>query len=428
MFKKTITIIVFLLITQLSHADSTYDQFCGTQANNTAKELQAANQGVLDLIKTKVEEYNKTLAGQTLKQGIAEIEDRSVMLKKLLQVLTDELNIIHKDPNKNDDDLKKINFEKLCQTDASMRLCQLLNGKRTSIDKTIKNYIQAIISSKTPKNENFTVLEITTENEQELKKLGITPITDEEMARLDSAGPRSPQNTPEQFKLLKDINDLYNLANFKDVEKLKKFIAEKYVRTCPYNSTQNKISSSCSANTLPEIFEIQIADQTLHIVGKLSNQAGLSSTFSKADMESYKQLCDRHKNDDTFKATCALVAKEYKATQKVKEPADWAEIHKHNYVITDPLDPEKYTLVPKKDNTDIFLETIGPAFASFAPFWIQNINSQNQINMMTQQAMMTKQAQVNYNAITSGGYFQANYLPGATTGPSLSNPGYNFGP
>jgi hypothetical protein len=240
--------------------------------------------------------------------------------------------------------------------------------------------------------------------------------------------PSAPHAEPEnRATIIKKINDLQD-PKFNDIESLKKFIAEKYTRSCSGRSPPTEIHSNCGAGGIPSVFDVKFADYTFIIVGALASQQG-DHTFSKKEIKVYKQLCERNSADPVFADTCKVISKEYEDTKNVREPQDWAKIHEDNYVVSDPTNPEGFRIVPKASNATLAIEALGPIFNNFVPFWISNIQSQAQINMMTQQAMATKQAQVNYNTYSANGYFQpsTSFLPTASSGPSLTS-GFNFGP
>jgi hypothetical protein len=432
MLKQLFVIIYFLnSIAPVLATNEEHYLFCNNDAIKRIAELNKSpgHAEALKNIEDKNIEYNANLATQTIATDF-KVTSKSALLSEILQEVTEEINASFAAHNNN---YENISFAAVCKNKPSMRLCLLPPGKQTTVETTIKNLVLAATNASKGQLDPANTFQITAPdltNSDVKKQIGGGEITDDELASLNNVPAPNRQNSPIQKKLLQEISDINNNKLFKDTESLKKYIAERYLRSCSQTSKPVEVTSICGAESLPPVYNFNIANDSFRIIGALAKQQDGNSTFSKEEIKRYKEICDRNKSEPSLKEssleTCRLVYQDYNEIKLIKEPKDWEAIHKKNYVISDPTNKDGYRIVPKATNTELFLGAFAPLFTSFAPFWIYNIQAGTQIEMMTQQGMMQKQAMANYNAYSSG-YFNANYLPTNSTTPSLSA-GFNFGP
>lgn len=415
---KNIFISILCLITISSAGADENFPFCNNEADKQIKALDNSSDHsqVVQLIEELKTKYNASLAEETVSAGVKTLNDKYLEKSDYSSALLLEMVVaMIANPSAN-------NFEQLCYgNEKKIQLCSLKGDKRKTIGATFSNF--KLACEHTVCAQNKEVKNINTEELANFIKArknnvivspsiiaGLRPTASDALAESDER----KQYRSQIEALQTDI--------FKDTERLKNFIGEKYIRSCSTSGTPSEIASSCGASGIPKIMELKTAHETFRIIGSLSSQQGESSTFSKAEIQSYKEICDRNGKVESFKATCKLVSQEFKKTQKVKEAQDWEAIRKHSYVENDPTAPEGYRIIPKATNTEIFLGALAPAVANFAPFWMWNIQQQAQIDITTQQMIVQRQ----YGYTDPTGYFQGNYMPMYTNTPSLSNIGFNF--
>ena len=393
--------------------------FCDRDAEKYLKALSDLDQATLHKIEEKKVKYNQNLAAITLATAKPQIMNRSEILTQFLNEYKKKVQeAFERDSKAN---LENITFDNVCENNTSLRLCLLLRDNRdaslrTPVDETIKNLRLAILNSEVPSKALDVI-----PDKIEIGKDGIVDLalTDDEISKLKPAPGKSPIEPEEQQKLLNEINALYKNPQFSTNEKLKEFIGQRYLRLCNGGKVDSENTRSCPVDPTPVIMNLKIADESFKIVGALSSQEGEASTFSKAEIASYKAICDQNKSEEKYSDDCKLVYEEYNKTKSVKESKDWAAINRDYYVNADG------TLTKKAGLGELVRDGLAPVVAQAAPAFIQVYQSNVAIYAMTQQAMAIKQSQVMYDAMAQG-YYNANYIPTAAN-PSLSN-GFNFGP
>lgn len=392
--------------------------FCNNEADKQIKALdnRADHSQIVQKIEELKTKYNTSLAEETVSAGVKNLNDKYLEKSDYSSALLLEMVVaMVATPSAN-------NFEQLCYgNEKKIQLCSLKGDKRKTISATFSNFKQACEHTVCAQNrevKNINIEELANFIKARKNKVIVTPSI---IAGLRPATSDALAESDERKQYRSQI-DVFQTDIFKDTERLKNFIGEKYIRSCSTSSAPSEIASSCGAAGIPKIMELKTAHETFRIIGALNDQQGESSTFSKAEIQSYKEICDRNNKVESFKTSCKLVYQEFNKTQKVKEAKDWVKIRKNNYVENDPTAPEGYRIIPKATNTEIILGALAPAVADFAPFWIWNLQQQAQVDIMTQQAMIQRQ----YGYTDPNGYFQGNYMPIYTTTPSLSNIGFNF--
>jgi hypothetical protein len=402
-------------------AISDYKTFCEKQAADNLTALNTnEHQDTLKQIEKLKGDYNGVLAQETVAAGVSTLNNKFINNKDygsalLLQMIVEMV----KD--------NSTNFSNFCLV-RTTAICQLPSDQLASVEATFLNFRQACDQLKMGCEKNSEVNKIKIDDVENFIKsqqaVGFTPEVIAGLKPLPTELPADSEarkNIREQISALQDTN-----TKFKDVENIKRYIGERYLRTCSATQSPTEVMSNCGAAGVPQIMDINIIDQNFKILGALSSQQGEASTFSKAEIKSYKEICDRNSSDTTFKETCNLISDDFEKTQQVKESKDWAELRKNNYIVPDHTPGgEGYKLVPKQSNTSIFLGALAPAIANFSSFWMWDITQQAQIDMMGQQAILERQYNFGYfSTYNINGYFPASYYP---TSLSMST-GFNFGP
>lgn len=398
-------------------------QFCTLSENYLKRIEDKDHKDALDKIEKLKKEYNSNLASATMDAGNKEIFNRSAMLAELITELTIEIQSAFAEGNT---DLKDVNFESICKNKVEIKICRLPTDKRKSVEETIFNYKRAALEIAQVDSKKITDLKLPDLTEEIKKNLTIKEITDEDIRNLTPKSQTAIADSPEQQKRLKDISALYNDEEFQEVEKLKKFIASKYLRECKSKGQKIEIGS-CGADSTPPVINLEFPGQNFHILGMLSKKKSNGSTFSRDEIDDYTSVCDSNKDYERYDEICKIIYGEHKASRVVKTPQDWNELHKKYYFVApDPAHPERVEKIEKQSTGSLLVEGLGPVFQSFVPAWINLIQADVSIYAMTQQAMAIKQTETNIAAMNSMSFYNANYMP-TTSSPSLSA-GFNFGP
>ena len=414
-----------MLSTHSASAEA-YNQFCGTQAKGHIEKLdqQSGHAEDIQSIEKYKRAYDESLARDTVSTGVkylnqsfTESKDTSAAL--MLEMIKSTIE----NPS-----AKK--FDDLCIPIKKIRLCELSADLKDDMQETFISL--TIACSKTQCDKINSIKEIPKALTEFVSKISPDIIKNFSTMQPDYG----TENDSERAAIKKKIADLQTPA-FQDSEKLKRFIGEKYLRTCPIEKPDQAITTTCNSNGLPQIVDLSLSDKTFKILGVLSREKGEASVFSREEIKQYKDVCDRNNENKNFENICHEIDSEYDKSMAAKTTQDWEKIHKNNYVISDPTSKEGYRIVPKASNTEIFLSAAAPAIANFSNFWMWNIQSQSQIDIMGQQAILQRQYAYGYNygyGYDYGynnynfGYFPANYMQPYTGTASLSTSvGFNFG-
>jgi hypothetical protein len=241
---------------------------------------------------------------------------------------------------------------------------------------------------------------------------------------------------------LKKLNDqlsekLNKNGSLETIEKLKKYVGDKYLRSCSSPDTLSVTSNinclSCLAKTGASDTNSSSSSGSIGLLGEkmssivgqlkvsntLSDKKGELGIYSKAELNSYSQLCRNSSiaGDPTAALVCADINKESSKIVKVKETKDWEDFNKKYWVEYSPTSKTGYSAYEKKTNARIFGEAFSQSISRIYPAWISNYMLTNQINYMGNQAIYMKQ--INYmNSFDSPWmnlpYFQGNYFNAST--------------
>ncbi|MBP9680985.1 MAG: hypothetical protein KBD76_06245 [Bacteriovorax sp.] len=230
-------------------------------------------------------------------------------------------------------------------------------------------------------------------------------------------------------------------------EKLKQYVAQKYLRTCSNASKSDVMSTVLSASCQPfmaletaptgSLLE-QLSNNVSGIIGAMKASSELSFTrgevgpFSKDELRSYSTYCQTEsatKKDSPYKDICIDVQKASQAIAKVKESKEWAEFNRTHWVEQDPDSEKGYKIYKKRSNGSLFAEAFGKSMNNILPMWMGDMQLQAQIDMLGSQALYQKQLNYMYdfNSPWMTSYFQADYYSGFNNAQMvLGTPGYVF--
>ncbi|MGZ3809101.1 MAG: hypothetical protein ACXVCE_13520, partial [Bacteriovorax sp.] len=162
------------------------------------------------------------------------------------------------------------------------------------------------------------------------------------------------QNKQLENDIKKTMQDLDNAvadnSQLEINEKLKQYVAEKYLRSCK-NASLNDISSAHStpcadnltANFPGDTGEIdQMQSKLSSIIGKLkstftpSSKRGELGPFSKDELKGYKNYCQNTSAKDKYKDICDDIFIEARSIENEKESKEWDDFNKQYWVEHNP--------------------------------------------------------------------------------------------
>lgn len=234
------------------------------------------------------------------------------------------------------------------------------------------------------------------------------------------------------------ISDEGELAN---IEKMKQYIAQKYLRKC--DSTN---SSNLSSNIMAPCFREnnfpgdsaplkQIESKLSDVIGKLQAENPLSSKkgelgiFSKKEIGVYQNYCDNSglRNKEVVLNICKDINAESSRLSSQKETHEWEKFNKDYYVQYDPVATKGYRVYEKKSNFKILASGLFQSANNIVPIWMNNMQLNYQIDFMTNQALYQKQMMY-MNSLDSP-WMNLPYFPGSYNqvgNGNLMNQGFNF--
>ena len=233
------------------------------------------------------------------------------------------------------------------------------------------------------------------------------------------------------------------------LDKLKQYVAQKYIRSCGSNTKSDDIISS---NTCPYIMQNELGSnlpgessqikqlnlRMANIVGnlaapnKISNKSGELGPFSKQELEVYKNYC---RNTSVTKAeiatsVCRDISLESKKIANQLENSEWKEFKKKHYVEYSRTNPKGYDVYEKKSNFEIVGAGLAQGIASFVPMYFDNLQFNNQLTYMTNQALYMKQYNYMNNPTSpwmmNNNYFQGYYYGSTGMYGMPATNGFNF--
>ncbi|RPJ79292.1 MAG: hypothetical protein EHM20_01815 [Alphaproteobacteria bacterium] len=228
------------------------------------------------------------------------------------------------------------------------------------------------------------------------------------------------------------------------IEKIKQYVQQRYIRSCPqaktatlaqsnlYDIPCSQISASTDSDSGDEIKSLW--KKITNVIGNLQNgnrtsdKKGELGTFSKDELKVYMNYCQNVSQDDSIiKESCREINQYYAEIANQKETKEWEEYNKKYWVEYDSK--KGYIAYEKKSNLRILGEGLSQSMGGIYPIWFGNFQMENQIQMLTNQAMYQKQMMY-MNSFDSPWmqqpYFQGSYFPPMSSTPATQ--GFNFGP
>ncbi len=257
--------------------------------------------------------------------------------------------------------------------------------------------------------------------------------------------------------LNEEMKRLSNNDSFIQTEKLKKYLAEKYICECSAKTGVVTKSSdnvelnitTCSQKTYKQTITVTKLDnltKNLSAILKVNFKDDINtdlkqceSALRASNLEQYNKNC-QGENATKFKDLCTMLDKQSKKARAVaQEDSVWEKRYKDNWV---DFDNGKMKATPKKSNGRLFAEGALPVIAPklIPMFFTQFMNNQN-IQYLTNQAIFQKQLlhnntiydqnpwMYNYSAFGTSPLIM-NWQTGViTSSQSASNgtSGFNFG-
>jgi hypothetical protein len=344
-----------------------------TFVENINSELKSLNQNfTTDKYKQFFENYDKRENSGTKFQSL---------VKNISKKATDIFGSSQKQQSVLDPELQK-NVKKYCDEDS----------ESYNIDECLKNN-QALVDN---------IKSNTDKNEAELKKLN------EQLAAV----------------LNKD-------GSLEALEKMKKYIGDKYFRSCPNADSSPSIADEavkgvCSAlyTNAPET-SMNLSGKISDIVGKLSSDNKVSTkrgelgAFSKQELNTYANYCQNSSltSDKLLQGVCGDIYKELNRIAKQKEAKDWDQFYDKYWVEYNPRSKNGYDVYEKKSNLRIVGEGVSQSIGKIYPIWMNNQQLNYQIDFMTNQALYQKQLNYMYSygspwmnySYFQGAYFNSNF-------------------
>lgn len=231
------------------------------------------------------------------------------------------------------------------------------------------------------------------------------------------------------------------------IEKMKQYVAQKYIRTCPsagradVASTLNPCSLLQSSAIEPGGEEVVALNKKLSGVisrivaaNQVSASRGEHGPFSRDELEMYITYCKETSASADFADICKDVGREYQSIAGKKEVKDWEELHKKYWIIPNEKSQNGFDVYHKKSNLKIFGEGLSQSVSRIYPTWFNNMNLKYQINTLESQALYMKQMNYMYNMNSPWNmgfpYFQGNYYTYPTStnfaNPFSTSAGFNF--
>jgi len=238
-----------------------------------------------------------------------------------------------------------------------------------------------------------------------------------------------------------ELNTMSSTASaLSKIEKMKQYVAQKYIRTCQ-NATEAEVASNLSTCNLginviqadpassPEVSalnnKLKLIISRIVMDNKISSQKGELGAFSKNELEGYMSYCQNTSVKD-FSDICADIHKEAVAVKDVKELKEWEDYSNKYWIVPSKKDPKGYEVYERKSNSRIFAEGLSQSVGSIFPTWMGNMNLKYQINAMESQALYMKQMNYMYTQSSPWSmgfpYFQGSYYSFPTQPTNFGSP------
>lgn len=254
----------------------------------------------------------------------------------------------------------------------------------------------------------------------------------------------------EAYNLQNEIKKISASDDFTAVEALKKYVVERYQRSCSQESKKIKstdqsmrLNLGCTGEAIPlqTLTQVEgLGDAVFKIANTINPIADSPEfAFSKAELESFKTYCSNltDKTKSTLSDICGTVESDKIARSKKKDTKEWEEFNNKYWVNYDESSPSGYRKIEKKSTMRIIGEGVLPVVPGLIPIWFGNYQMQNNIEMLTNQALYQKQMLHTMSVYNNSPWmYSYNYfgfspfgLSGSTgtTGTTTTSTGFNFG-
>lgn len=475
-------------------SSSTSREFCKNGVDNLMEKLNSANEKNFNTIKdlrTQIDKANaeKTALGQMQKitdnyltgaQALSSTEEKGDA-EKMKSVIQNGLMIkmFEKEMSESSDN-KEATKATIYPSDFNQSLANLFNDLDHSDEPLVlKKKLLAVIAELpdeiSPReimpDELFACLEDKKDNAKNCQQLTnnfLNKLAQFNTGKLADSVKKSHdkliERKNEHLQLFTksqntELQKALNSDEFKAIEKLKKYVAEKYLRSC---SKQNKVDSTkitlgtenlkINSPESPCSQQLNVTDLAFnHLTGDVSEiiqktyfaENLVINTpkneedefiFSKEEMANFSDSCILPKIKKDFKEICHNIDIEITKRKRFKDSAYWEKLNDKYWVQYDDSSPRGYELINKRSNLEIVGRGLLPIIPTLIPMWLDSFVAGQQIDYLTNQAIYNKQMIHTMNIYDSSpwmypGYFTSPYYYN-TNGfgnSTVGGTGYNFG-
>ncbi len=226
----------------------------------------------------------------------------------------------------------------------------------------------------------------------------------------------------------KSMNDLTNNPEAKSTDKMKRYLANRYLRICraPESLVTERVElNPCGTSSQSEtISNLKIfSNLQVSIIGNLSKHEKADGIFDKKEMKEYIELCQQESKlkGPIASEVCQYIRKDFAEVQDTKTTEEWRDFHNKYYVVNNPNNPKGYDVYEKRSNWSILGDSAPQIIGTGFTMLLQNMQFNYQLDALTNQAMMQKQWMFDMNYLND--FWMTNYyLPNLGSTPN----GFNF--
>lgn len=220
--------------------------------------------------------------------------------------------------------------------------------------------------------------------------------------------------------------------NFKKIETLKKFVAEKYIRMCAQNvavkNEQIQLGVAVDGECFSGIHTLRtiegLGSEVDSIISKIKFSQNITAskdstgTFTKDEMDSFNKVCQAKDYESSYADVCKEITGEKDVRDKTFDTNEWQKMNDKYWVSYDESS-KGYSKTERKSNLRVFGEGFLPVVPSMLPMVFGNYMMRQNITNLTNQAMFQKQMLNNYDVYNSNPWmYNYNYFGGNTVYPA----------
>lgn len=241
-----------------------------------------------------------------------------------------------------------------------------------------------------------------------------------------------------------DILALTKDGRYSQIETMKKYVAEKYLRTCNKKvegiSYKNDGLSICNSSVGLDLITIQnLGGDVDDAIKKMTfgmkidaNKPSKDFPFTTAEMDNISKTCAIATPDlkPVFKEACSLASRDVQVRASKKDVREAMELNDKYWVDYNPDARNNYTVTKKKSALRIVGEGMLPVLPTFVPMWFNNYQTKQNISMLTDQAIMQKQMLHTFDVYNNNPWmYNYNYFSSNPYGLNTASTsgGFNFG-